>query len=416
MTLKELLEAYHDEIVEQWVHRLHTDVSERYSSRPVDELFATVSRAADANFAVLTEDDFSKIDALIEAIGRLRLEGDFPLSDIQTAFELYRTVLLPILAREIPPPGVFVAIEKINGCLSYTIKKFSDYFQSLHEKEIKARAENLKYEVEERTRELSESEAKYRVLVEEINDGYFVHQRRVIVFANKAFCDMHGYSPDEVMGKSFFDFVAPESRDELERLYDERMAEREARDQYVYLRLCKDGGRLYTENKVKLITYRDEIATAGVCRDITERMEVEKQRLRLAELEGERKTIALETLHQLMVTLSHYLLNANAIIGGMVRRTKRVESVEGRLASLKAIEEQAKKTEVIIAALKKIADLKTADYSPESHTLMIDVKKEVDEALAKNQGMPEEAGLSVAAGKTGTRRSRHGSAKAKTKR
>jgi predicted histidine transporter YuiF (NhaC family) len=35
--------------------------------------------------------------------------------------------------------------------------------------------------------------------------------------------------------------------------------------------------------------------------------------------ENEKKKVALETLNRLMVTLSHYLLNANVVIGGEVR-------------------------------------------------------------------------------------------------
>jgi len=62
-------------------------------------------------------------------------------------------------------------------------------------KEIREHAGNLEREVEKRTRELSESEGKYRVLVEEINDGYFVNQRGLIVFANQTFCDLHGVPP-----------------------------------------------------------------------------------------------------------------------------------------------------------------------------------------------------------------------------
>lgn len=371
------------EAIDEWVERLHTEVSDRYRARPVDELVATVTEAWDANFAVLTEGNFSKMDVLVERIGKLRLGGDFALSEVQAAFELYRKVLLPILFGKLETSELFGALEKVNACLSYSINRFSDYFQTLHEKAIRAHAESLECQVKERTKELAESESKYRVLVEDINDGYFVHQKGVIVFANRAFCDMHGYALDEVMGRSFFSFVAPESRTELQRLYDERMKKGESKDQYIYLRLSKDGSHLYTENKVKLITFRGEIATAGICRDITERMEVEKQRLRVAELENERKTIALETLRQLMVTLSHYLLNANTIIGGMVRRSERVESKAERMASLKTIEEQAKKTEAIIEALKRVAELKTTDYTRESHILMIDVKREIEEALTK---------------------------------
>ena len=58
--------------------------------------------------------------------------------------------------------------------------------------------------MEKRTRELSESEGKYRVLVEEINDGYFVNQRGLIVFANQTFCDLHGVPPPrEMFGRPF---------------------------------------------------------------------------------------------------------------------------------------------------------------------------------------------------------------------
>ncbi len=386
MDLAQILEKHKGGIMEEWARRLHTEAGERYSSRPLEELVSTISEAIDAFFATLTQADHSKMDALIERIAKLRLEGDFSLSEVQMAFELYRPVLLPILMKEFEGPPLFEALEKVNDGMSYAIRKFSDYFQSLHEREIRKRAEALECEIGERTRELAESEAKYRVLVEEINDGYFVHQKGVIVFANKAFCDMHGYALEEVVGKPFFSFVAPESRAELRKLYEARMSMEETRDQYVYLRLFKDGSRLYTENKVKLITYEGETATAGICRDITARMEVERQRLRVAELENERKTIALETLHQLMVTLSHYLLNANAIIGGMVRRSERADSEEVRLASLKAVKEQAEKTEIVIGALKRAAEIKTAAYTPESHILMIDIKKEIEETLAKAGG------------------------------
>jgi len=388
MAFKEILEAHRDEIIKEWVLRLHSEVSERYSGRPAEELTVTVSEAFDAQFAALVFDDLTKMDALIENISSLRLEGGFSLSEVQAAFELWRTLVLPVLMDEMEPAPFFEAVQKVNYCLAYTIRKFSDYFQALHEKAIRKHESELECQVEDRTRELGESEAKYRTLVEEINDGYFVHQKGRVVFANKAFCDMHGYTLEEALGKSFLSFVAPESRPELMRLYEERMFSEGSKDQYVYLRLLKDGRQLYTENRVKLITYQGEAATAGICRDITERMEIEKHRLRVAELENETKTIALETLHQLMVTLSHYLLNANTIIGGMVRRAEKADSGEKRFTALQAIKEQAKRTELVIEALKRVAEIKTSDYTFESHILMIDVKKEIESKLARLQEKP----------------------------
>ena len=383
MTLKEILESHRDEIVQEWTHRLHGEVSPRYSDRSLEELTGTNSEAFAAYYAVLVHEDFSKIDAFIEKISRMRLQGGFTLPEIQKAFELYRTILLPILMREMEAPLLFSVLQKINSCLSYTILKFSDFFQSLHEKVITDYARNLERAVEKRTAELATSQEKYRVLVEDINDGYFVNRRGVVVFANKAFCDMHGNSMEEVIGRPYLDFIAPESTAEVAKICEERATTGKAKEQYVYLRRCKDGSSRYTENKVQQVTFEEEAATAGICRDISERIEMEKRRLRMAELENENKRVALETLRQLMVTLSHYLLNANAIVGGMVRRCRRAQSMPEIVHPLQVIEEQAKKIEIVISALKRVTDIKTASYTYETNTLMIDIAKEIDEALTK---------------------------------
>ncbi|OPY03928.1 MAG: cyclic-di-GMP phosphodiesterase [Syntrophorhabdus sp. PtaB.Bin184] len=385
MDLKRLLETHRDEIMGEWVRRILTEVSERYSRRPAEEVRGTISEATEAYFAALTEDDFLKMDRFISKITAMRLDVGFTLSEVQGAFELYRTVLVPILLAELDVSLLPDALDRLNRCLSHTIRRFSDHFQAQHEQSIREHAEDLERMVRDRTRELKESEAKYRMLVEEINDGYFVSREGRLIFANRAFCEMHGYSVDEVIGRHYMDFVAPESRDRLTKIHEERASTGGAPDQYVYLRLHRDGRKLYSENKVKVITYEGETVTAGICRDVTERVELEKQTFRLVELENERKTIALSTLRQLMVTLSHYLLNANAIIGGMARRCNRAASDEERQVSLDAIREQTGRTEGVIAALKRMAEIRTTEYTPESHTLMIDLTREIEETLAKTE-------------------------------
>lgn len=113
---------------------------------------------------------------------------------------------------------------------------------------------------------------------------------------------------------------------------------------------------------------------------------VDKKR-EVAELEheSEKKRVALETLHRLMVTLSHYLLNANMIIGGRVLHARKNEVDKDTLASLDIIEEQARKIDAVIAALKRITEIKTAQYTDEDHDLMIDITREVEEALNKSE-------------------------------
>ena len=301
MNLQSILKKYREQIIKEWIDHLHSGVSERYKKRPLDELLITVTAAYDASCSVLLKNDFSKIACHIEWITKSRLQGGFSLSEVQNAYELFRVFLLPVLAKELVGVQLSNAIDKLNRCLFYTVTRYSNYFQALHEKEIRDHAENLEREVENRTKELAESEAKYRLLIEEINDGYFVNQNGNIIFANKAFCEIHGYKTGEVIGRPYIDFIAAESKEEVKRLYEDRIAnEGQAQDLYMYYRLHKNGTNLPTENKVKLIIYQGKSAVAGICRDITERMEMEKRM---------RESESLVHIGQLTTSLAHEIRN-----------------------------------------------------------------------------------------------------------
>ena len=57
---------------------------------------------------------------------------------------------------------------------------------------------------------LKESERKYKTLIEDINDGYFVCQNNQIVYANDAFVGMHGYDREGALQHNFWEFVCPD--------------------------------------------------------------------------------------------------------------------------------------------------------------------------------------------------------------
>ncbi len=287
-------------MIEEWIDRLKMENGPRYSTRPKEELYITVAAAFDASYAVLVERDYRLIDCHIRWITGIRLMGGFSLSEVQGAYEMFRKVATPVLARELGKREMKEALERVNECLYYTITRFSDNFQQLHEKQIREHAQDLKEQVDKRTRELAESEAQYRVLVEDINDGYFVNQDGIIVFANKAFCDLHDYTVAEVIGRPYVDFISPESRSEVKKLYERRVEVGHAQDLYVYSRRTRDGRALPTENKVKLIVYRGKTAAAGICRDITERVEMEKK---------VRESESLAHIGQLTTSLAHEIRN-----------------------------------------------------------------------------------------------------------
>jgi len=325
MTLARLLEKNRNNIIEIWVKKLKHEVSPKYSVLPVENLYKTITRITDANFDALIKDNYKPLDNSIQWIANLRSRAGFSLTEIQKAFELYRTILLDFLSSDLDPDEVFKAIKKINEMMAHTIHKFSDYYQALHDAEIQEYAKTLEKKVIERTKQLAESEKKYKMLVEKIRDGYFVNQGGKIVFANRAFCKMHGYTKKEALGRDYTDFISPVSLEEVKRIYEERINKGISKQLYVYFRLTKKGDSLPTENTVTLTNYEGKIAAIGICRDITERIEIEK-RMREAESLAHIGNLTTSLAHEIRNPLSsakmsiQMILKNNNILGTDRRR------------------------------------------------------------------------------------------------
>jgi PAS domain S-box-containing protein len=298
--LAEVHQRHRDGVIREWVRLLNSEVSENYSQRPSAELTVTITEAFDAYYHVLVHNDFRYIGHFIEKITDLRLEAGFSLSDVQKAFELYRRIILPLLGKEAALPEFQEAISKVNNCLSYTIHRFSDLFQKMHEKRILDHNRRLEEEVKIRTAELRESELKYKTLVEEINDGYFMVQEERIVFANKAFCHMHGYDRREVIGKKFHLFVAAGSRGKVSEMYRQSLRERTAPQTFEYMRLTKDARSFPTEITAKITRYDNRPSNIGICRDLTERVKMEQK---------VRETERMAYIGEITTSLSHEIRN-----------------------------------------------------------------------------------------------------------
>jgi hypothetical protein len=120
----------------------------------------------------------------------------------------------------------------------------------------------------------------------------------------------------------------------------------------------------------------------GGCLGFVVGLIIEKHRKLIhAQHEHEKSKIALETLNQLMITLSHYLLNANMVIGGKARRSQKKKNPSDIMPDLKVIEDQAKKIDAVIKALREITELKTVLYSTGGTAKMMDITQEIESQL-----------------------------------
>ncbi|MFQ6064122.1 MAG: PAS domain S-box protein, partial [Candidatus Bathyarchaeia archaeon] len=175
--------------------------------------------------------------------------------------------------------------------------------------QLKEYADELESKVEERTRELMESEKKYSTLVEHANDGVVIVQDGRLSFMNKRLEDMTGYSREELMGKSFVDML-PESEVELVKSqYEARMRGKPVPAIYETKTLSKSGDVIPVELNAAVISYGGRPADLVVVRDIRERKKMEEQLLRAEKL---------ATIGELAASVGHDLRNPLTGICGAV--------------------------------------------------------------------------------------------------
>lgn len=134
-------------------------------------------------------------------------------------------------------------------------------------------------------RELRESENKYRKLIDTLQEGIWeIDKNSVTTFANPRMAEMLGYSVDEMMGRSLFDFMDENAARIAEEKIERRM--KGIKEQHYFEFKKRDGEKIFASLSTAPLfdeagNYRG--ALAGV-QDITERAIIEKARHESEEL------------------------------------------------------------------------------------------------------------------------------------
>ena len=135
---------------------------------------------------------------------------------------------------------------------------------------------------------LRESEEKYRMLIEKMQDGVFLFQEGRIVFANQALGKMFGTVPEELLGRTMEEVIAPEEMDRVADYQRRRLRGEQVPDLYEVHLLLRDGKtRLPVMFNVGLIHTADgQVFSMGTVKDITVLRAAERERESRARLEG----------------------------------------------------------------------------------------------------------------------------------
>lgn len=124
---------------------------------------------------------------------------------------------------------------------------------------------------------LQESEERYRNIVETANEGIsIIDAEERITFVNKQVEDMFGYSSEELIGRSMWDFLSDESKAVIKHVFSKKGKNINESLEIKFIR--KDGFPLWTHTNSKSIFDKDGkfLGTLNLHTDITKRKEVEE--------------------------------------------------------------------------------------------------------------------------------------------
>ena len=108
----------------------------------------------------------------------------------------------------------------------------------------------------------------------------------------------------------------------------------------------------------------------------------QRDRLAAERMESARRLSALETSKALMVTLAHYIRNANMVIGGFSDHLQRHVSEQRHKDRLQLIHAASREIGAVVDSLQDLVQIRTTEYIASGTAKMIDLQKEIEKRLA----------------------------------
>jgi len=350
-------------LVDEWSRKTN-QISDGYRKLSLEEISSSASLAFDAFCDIFEHGNFEPMDSYIQWLTSVRTAQGISLAELQEAFSNFRYTLFPKVHQLYRGQRLLEVLTLINVSTDKVIFRFSEYFRGVHEEELKTYADRLEWEVKVRTRELEESRRNYLTLVEGITDGCFLVFEKRLIYVNRAFCDMHGYSAEELLQKQWSRLIAKDSRNMVLDNLKKQIEGKDHMDRFVYYRQDRQRRLLPTEIKLRSLDYDGKRAVLGLCADISDRLEIEeklRQQDRLALIGKLTSSIA----HEIRNPLSAIRVNTELLLDKI--------KLEGNdLRRMQIICEQSLKLEDIIADILNFAKPLKLNYSLVSVYYMVD--------------------------------------------
>lgn len=132
---------------------------------------------------------------------------------------------------------------------------------------------------------LHESEERYSTMFNSSPNAVFVHKGGVIHYINETALKIFGYTRDEVIGKTVFEFIADDSKDLVVKNMQRRLAG-EYVESYEVKLITKSKETRYFLINSSVIPYEKEKAFLVILSDVTERKKLEAQLIQAQKMEA----------------------------------------------------------------------------------------------------------------------------------
>ncbi len=284
------------------------------------------------------------------------------MNGIETAHKIHNRFDIPVIYITAHSGEKTIEAAKLTEPYGYVVKPI-DEKKLLITTEIALNKYSKTKKIDEA---LSESERRYRQLIETMNEGVVVlDENGIISYVNDKFLEMNGYTQDEVIGHSQVEFLEKESFEK----YKKQVSGKKKRDHHTFELVWKgkDGQKVSTIVSQELI-YGDKGDLKGglyVLTDVTERHQVEKELIRsqweLRRLsqhlqdvrEREGKRIALEIHDELGQVLTALKIDISYLSKKFLKNSKdKRQFIEKTRSMSELIDKTIKKVQKISAELR----------------------------------------------------------------